>query len=141
VTRKTKVRYYLAMDDGDYHKLQAEISRSTARSAAEFIRNKLLDRPLIFKVRNASADELTEQICQLKESLKKAIYLFERAVTNIKMQQGKMPVEQLLIHLELEKRMLTRQISEIHQFVVEIVDRYGSDYEEHKEFKEGSALQ
>lgn len=129
------------MDDGDYLKLQAEISRSTARSPAEFIRNKLLDRPLIFKVRNASADELAEQICQLKESLKKAIYLFERAVTNIKMQQGKMPVEQLLIHLELEKRMLTKQISEIHQFVVEIVDRYGSDNKQHKEFKEGSALQ
>ena len=138
--QSTKLRYRVSMQEDDYQKLQAEIRRSTARSPTEFIRNKLLDRPLIFKFRSESADELTEQICQLKEGLKKSLYLFEKAIKNIRMQQGRVPVEQLLIHLELEKRMLARQISDIHQCVVEIVGRYDSANKQHQEFKTGGPL-
>lgn len=105
------------MNDEDYALLEKEFVQSDFRSRAQYIRNRLLKRPVIFKIRNESVDELTEQICQLKEQLKAVSYYFEKTFEKITSFQSVEDIKQNLIDFELSRRVLFRKVEDIYLFM------------------------
>lgn len=53
----------------EYEKIYGHFSKTTSRKLSEYARNVLLQKPVIFKTRNESADEFLSEMLQLKKEL------------------------------------------------------------------------
>ena len=58
--KKIKERIKVAINDQEYEDLKKEMNQTYARSQAEFVRSKVLGKPLLYKCRSASLDDLTD---------------------------------------------------------------------------------
>lgn len=53
----------------EYQKLEQQFHRTTSRKLSQYIRDSLFNRPMVTTYRNASLDDLMEEIGQLKDEL------------------------------------------------------------------------
>jgi len=138
--KKRKQRFQVEINDQEYEDLKKEINQTYARSQAEFVRSKVLGKPLLYKCRSASLDDMTEQLCQLKELLKTVLHRFDVLIRNLGAGAQSQQQRQLLITLVIEKGMLTRQIGEIAEFMRKVVESHGSITEQQQRSEKSRSL-
>lgn len=64
-TKKVTVRFTPA----EYQKLERKFHNTTSNAVSHYIRNALLDKPVVIKYRNTSLDNFMEEVIQLKQEL------------------------------------------------------------------------
>lgn len=105
------------VSETEWKLLEAEMQRTTARNLSMFVRSKILAAPLTYKYRNASLDDLTEQLAQLKEELKTVSYHFYTAVQKLDAARGAPVNAHWMISFEIDRRRVLKQIETINGYI------------------------
>ncbi len=105
------------VSESEWQRLRAEMQQTTARNLSEFIRNKILAAALTYKYRNASLDDLTEELAALKEELKTVSHHFETALQKLSAVAGSISSAQWMISFEIDRRRVVKQIETISGYL------------------------
>ncbi|MCF0055183.1 hypothetical protein [Dyadobacter sp. CY356] len=105
------------LDDAEWEALHNQLQKSTSRSRSEYLRRKIFGKTLTLKYRNASLDECTEQLTELKEHLKTAAYDFDSAMQKLRNLSSVKDIEHWLISYDLDRRNLLRHVENISNYL------------------------
>jgi hypothetical protein len=78
-TRKVTVRF----TQTEYEKLDNKFQNSTSSQLSQYVRNVVLDKPVVIKYRNQSLDAFMEEIILLKQELNAIGNNFNQAVKKL----------------------------------------------------------
>jgi hypothetical protein len=119
------VRFMLS--GADQKELTRQVLLSTCRSQSEYIRKKILGKALVYQSRNRSLDDYTEELSQIKEELKAAVYNFDLATRKLSHFSQVPGAVQLLISFELDRRMLLKKIDKTSAYLRSCLEKWSQE--------------
>lgn len=107
------------LNEADLQLLDKQMQRTTCKTRSEFLRNKVLAVPIAYTYRNASLDECTEELAQLKQELKTVGYHFQTALRRLSVLPAAQANAQWMISFEIDRRRVLKQIDKISEYLHE----------------------
>ena len=107
----------IKFDETQWEALHNQLKKSTIRSRSEYVRRKIFGKTLTQKYRNESLDQCTEQLAELKEELKTAVYAMDCAMQKLRTLSSVKDIGHWLISYDLDRRNLVRQVEHISDYL------------------------
>ncbi len=106
--QSTKSWISFRVKPNEYETIHGHFSKTTCRKLSEYVRNVLLQKPVVVKFRNQSADELLAEMIQLKKELNAIGHNFNQVVHKL----------HTLDHDAEIKRWLPENLAAQHKFLL-----------------------
>lgn len=119
-TRKVTVRFR----EQEFRYLEIQCKKSTCRKISEYVRNVLLQKPVVVTYRNASADAFLAEIIELKNELSAIGNNFNQAVKKLHTQNSIPEIRLWLIFNESLKEAFTKKTEEIKVRMNQIYEQW-----------------
>ena len=97
----------------EYKQIHRHFTSTTCRKLSEYARKVLLNKPVVVRYRNQSADEFLSAMIPLKKELNAAGNNFNQAVKKLHPLSQLQEFRTWIINYECEKNRLLQQIDEI----------------------------
>lgn len=112
------------VNDAEFEKIEKLRKKTTERSLSSYHRKLLLNKPVIVKYRNESADDFLKEMLQLKKELNAIGNNFNQAVHKLHL-LDKIPEFRSWLHQYDEvQKMIVRRIDEIKKKLQEIYNAW-----------------
>ncbi|SEI46124.1 hypothetical protein SAMN04487995_0921 [Dyadobacter koreensis] len=115
---------HVRLNQQEFDKIQQQFHATTCRKLSDFTRRKLLGQLLVGNYRNASLDQITEELAQLKAELSAAGNNFNQAVKKLHMLSKIKEFEHWLIGYELDRRTLLRSVEKAAGLIAEVAEKW-----------------
>jgi len=119
-TRKVTVRF----TQTEYEKLENKFQNTTSSQLSHYVRNVLLEKPIVIKYRNQSLDAFMEEIILLKQELNAIGNNFNQAVKKLHTLKQITEFRTWLTTNEATQQLLLQHTSIIEQRISEISDKW-----------------
>lgn len=119
-TRIAAVRFTAA----EYAALERRFKSTTCRQMSEYLRNCLLDKPLIVKHRDASLDEFMLEFIRLRKELTALGNNFNQTVKKLHTLQQIPEFRDWLSGTEAQRERLLLKVSEIQKMTSQITQKW-----------------
>lgn len=122
VTRDKRIIFRMTLPE--YEKIQQQWANSTCRKLSDFLRRRLLDKPLTTTYRNRSLDDFMAEMIQLRKELNHIGNNFNQAIHKLHMADTDAEIKVwLTIHREQGKCLL-EHTEKIKQKINSIADEW-----------------
>ncbi len=108
----------------EYEQIHKHFSSTTNRKLSEYARKVLLNKPVIIKYRNQSADEFLSAMISLKNELNAIGNNFNQAVKKLHTLNQIAEFKIWLITYESEKQMLLKNVDEIKTKINQLYEQW-----------------
>jgi len=115
---------HLRLKPEEYQKIVKEFSRSTCRKISEYVRNKLLEKPIVTNYRNQSLDEFMGELIRLRGELNAIGNNFNQAVKKLHTVQQIPEFKAWLVSYELERKILFNKVDEVKKHIQKIAEQW-----------------
>ena len=119
-TRKVTVRF----QELEFKYLEIQFKRTTCRKISEYVRNKLLQKPVVVTYRNASADAFLAEMIGLKNELSAIGTNFNQAVKKLHTLNSVPEIRLWLIFNESLKEAFNKKTEEIRVRMNQIYEQW-----------------
>lgn len=111
----------------EYRQIHQHFSSTTCRKLSDYARKVLLNKPVIVKYRNQSADEFLSVMIPLKNELNALGNNFNQAVKELYKLKQISEFRDWIITYEIEKHILLNKIDEIKFKIQKIYERWSQE--------------
>ncbi len=108
----------------EYEQIHKYFSATTSRKLSEYARKVLLNKPVVIKYRNQSADEFLSAMIPLKNELNSIGKNFNQAVKKLHTLNQISEFKIWLINYEIEKQMLLKKVDEIKTKMYQLYEKW-----------------
>ena len=108
----------------EYKKIETGWKASTCRKLSDYVRRRLLDRPLTTKVRNQSIDEMLAEMAQLKRELSAIGNNFNQSVKKLHTLQNLPEFQRWITGYEIAKQTLANKLDEVKKHMQKITESW-----------------
>lgn len=119
-TRKVTVRF----QELEFRYLEIQFKKSTCRKISEYVRNILIQKPVVVTYRNASADAFLAEMIELKNELSAIGNNFNQAVKKLHTQNSIPEIRLWLVFNESLKEAFTKKTEEIKVRMNQIYEQW-----------------
>jgi hypothetical protein len=119
-TRKVTVRF----TEKEYEKVNNKFKNTTSSQMSHYIRNVLLDKPVVIKYRNESLDIFMEEIILLRQELNAIGNNFNQSVRKLHTLSQISEFRNWLLMNESTKQQLLEKTNLIQQHISQISDKW-----------------
>lgn len=119
-TRKVTVRF----QELEFKYLEIQFKKSTCRKISEYVRNILLQKPVVVTYRNASADAFLAEMIELKNELSAIGNNFNQAVKKLHTLNSVPEIRLWLIFNESLKEAFTKKTEKIKVRMNQIYEQW-----------------
>jgi hypothetical protein len=119
-TRLLQVR----LTPGELEKINAGFSKSTSRKLSEYVRKKLLDKPIAIYQRNQSLDDFMTEMIALRNELNAIGNNYNQTVKRLHSLQHFEEIKAWLLLNESTKQILLNKVTEIKSKITQINDQW-----------------
>jgi hypothetical protein len=110
--------------EDELRKIKSFSKSSTCRSASNYARNLLLQKPVIVKYRNGSADDILSEMIRLKNELNAIGNNFNQAVHRLHTLDKIAEIKTWLIQNETLKQSFVSKVEEIRLRMIKIHEQW-----------------
>lgn len=121
---KTKNWISFRVKPDEYNKIHSLFSSTTCRKLSEYARKILLNKPVVIKYRNQSADEFLSVMIPLKNELNAIGKNFNQAVKKLHTLNQFSELKNWLVSYEEDRQKLMPQIDEIKTKINQIFEQW-----------------
>ena len=112
----------IRMNDYELNQVKKRLQQTTARSLSEYIRNVSMQKPVIVKHRNESADDFLRSMLELKKELNAIGNNFNQAVHKLHL-LDKIPEFRIWLHqYDGMQKLLTDKIEQIELRLIKLYE-------------------
>lgn len=98
----------------EYNKIFGHFEKTTCRKLSEYARNVLLQKPVVVKFRNQSADDFLQEMIALKKELNAIGLNYNQSVRKLHTLNHVSEVRKWLVANEVLEKQFTEKISQIY---------------------------
>ncbi|MGH2642975.1 MAG: plasmid mobilization protein [Chitinophagaceae bacterium] len=115
---------HVRLREHEYERLQGYFKNTTCRKLSEYVRKKLLDKPVVTTYRNQSLDDFMAEMIQLRIELNRIGNNFNQAVKRLHSLQQTTEFKCWLIAYDNEKKILLDKVEEIKNHIQKIAETW-----------------
>jgi hypothetical protein len=119
-TRKVTVRF----TQKEYGQIMFKYKRTTCNQLSQYIRNLVMGKPLVIKVRNTSLDAVIEEISLVREELNAIGNNYNQAVKKLHILKQIPEFRQWIVNNEKVHQQFLQQTNKIHQRMDELAGKW-----------------
>ncbi len=119
-TRKVTVRF----TGQEYNKLEKRFRQTISSQFSHYLRNVLLEKPVVMKYRNESLDKLMEELILLRQELNAIGNNFNQAVKKLHTLKQIPEFRQWLTLNEVTQQQLAERTNHIQQRIIQLSDKW-----------------
>lgn len=122
---KNRTRWlHLRLTSAEYEILQKQFGKSTCRKLSDYARKNLLQKPVVFKYRNESLDELMRELILLRKELNGIGNNFNQAVKKLHTLVQISEFKHWITVYEIEKKVLFNSINQIKKHIENLSEKW-----------------
>ncbi len=111
---KTKSWISFRVKPAEYNLIHGHFSKTTCRKLSEYARNVLLNKPVVVKYRNQSADDFLAEMLQLKKELNAIGHNYNQSVKKLHTLNHDREVRRWLAENEIPHRLFLEKMGQIY---------------------------
>lgn len=112
------------LNEQEYERIHQLFQKTTERYVSAYLRKVLLQKPVVVKYRNASADDFLKDMLQLRKQLAAASSNFQEAVNKLITLQMIPEFRSWLLLHETSKQAVEQKIQQIHQRITQLYEQW-----------------
>ena len=116
--------FKVRVTEDELKKIKAFSSKTTCKAASEYARNLLLQKPVIVKYRNASADDILTEMLRLKKELNAIGNNFNQAVHRLHTLDRIPEIKLWLLQTEMTRKSFMNKTEEIRVKMIQIHEQW-----------------
>lgn len=119
-TRKMTVRF----TPKEYEKLETKFQTTTSNQLSQYVRNVLLEKPVVIKYRNESLDNFMEELIQVKQELNAIGNNFNQTVKKLHLLKQIPEFRRWIASNEETQKQLIEYTNHIQQRINQMTDKW-----------------
>ncbi|GAA0536845.1 hypothetical protein GCM10009415_18320 [Chitinophaga japonensis] len=112
------------MTPQEYARMESKWKRTTCRKLSDFIRHRVLDKPLVSTHRNRSLDDFMAEMALLRKELNSIGVNFNQAVHKLHMADTPTELKMWLRVFQKDRQILLDQVEKIKLKIYSIADEW-----------------
>lgn len=116
--------FKVRVTEDELRKIKAFSKQTTSRGASNYARNLLLQKPVIVKYRNGSADDILSEMIRLKNELNAIGNNFNQAVHRLHTLDKIPEIKLWLIQTEMLRQSFMKKVEEIRVKMIQIHEQW-----------------
>lgn len=116
--------FKVRVTDDELKKIRALSKSSNSKGASSYARNLLLQKPVIVKYRNGSADDILSEMVQMKNELNAIGNNFNQAVHKLHNLDKISQIKSWLVQSEMIRRSFINKTEEIRLKMIQIYEQW-----------------
>lgn len=108
----------------EYEKLEAKFHTTTSNQISQYVRNVLLEKPVVVKYRNESLDNFMEELIQIKQELNAIGSNFNQAVKKLHLLKQIPEFRQWVANNEEAQKQLIEYSNNIQQRINQMAEKW-----------------
>lgn len=108
----------------EFEKLEAKFQTTTSNQISQYVRNVLLEKPIVIKYRNESLDNFMEELIQVKQELNAIGNNFNQAVKKLHLLKQIPEFRQWIATNEEAQKQLIEYTNHIQQRITQMTDKW-----------------
>lgn len=124
-SKATRNKWFkVRVTEDELRKIKAFSKTSACRGASDYARNLLLQKPVIVKYRNGSADDILSEMIRLKNELNAIGNNFNQAVHRLHTLDRIPEIKLWLLQSEMLKQSFMKKVEEIRVKMIQIYEQW-----------------
>ena len=114
----------LRLSPKEYEKIEQEYRKSTCPNLSEYVRHRLLNKPITVRQRNQSLDDWMEEMIRLRRELNGIGNNFNQAVKKLYSLQQIAEFQTWLLTWEWDRKIMLNKVDEIKKRIDKMADSW-----------------